>query len=112
MKNSPGLHLSTVLVSLILVIPPSPVHSATTAIKPNSSGMFRPVQGSNGPAMIPNSPGFSSHPLPAGGGSRGPAPGSTDEANLKNAARMIVEGGATFRSDTFGDEAFWGDALK
>ena len=25
---------------------------------------------------------------------------------------MIVEGGATFRSDTFGDEAFWGDALK
>lgn len=29
-----------------------------------------------------------------------------------NAIRMIDEGRQTFRYDTFGDEAFWGDALK
>jgi Di-haem oxidoreductase, putative peroxidase len=29
-----------------------------------------------------------------------------------NAERMIAEGKHTFRYDTFGDEAFWGDALK
>src|SRR5689334_18556698 len=28
------------------------------------------------------------------------------------AKRMIVEGQQTFRFDTFGDEAFWGDTLK
>src|SRR5688572_463031 len=32
---------------------------------------------------------------------------------VKNAAnRMIDEGRATFRFDTFGDEVFWGDTLK
>jgi hypothetical protein len=30
----------------------------------------------------------------------------------KNAADMLEEGRATFRFDTFGDEAFWGDTLK
>lgn len=30
----------------------------------------------------------------------------------QNAARMIQEGRRTFRYDTFGDEAFWGDALQ
>jgi hypothetical protein len=29
----------------------------------------------------------------------------------RDALRMIAEGRRTFRSDTFGDEAFWGDAL-
>src|SRR5215471_13272025 len=29
-----------------------------------------------------------------------------------NSARMMDEGKNTFRFDTFGDEAFWGDALK
>jgi hypothetical protein len=29
-----------------------------------------------------------------------------------NAARMIAEGRKTFRFDTFGDEAFWGDTLR
>jgi hypothetical protein len=31
---------------------------------------------------------------------------------LKNAGKMISEGQHTFRFDTFGDEAFWGDKLK
>jgi hypothetical protein len=31
---------------------------------------------------------------------------------FQNAAKMIVEGRHTFRFDTFGDEAFWGDTLK
>jgi hypothetical protein len=30
----------------------------------------------------------------------------------QNAQRMIAEGKHTFRYDTFGDEAFWGDRLK
>jgi hypothetical protein len=35
------------------------------------------------------------------------------EANIdKNAAAMMEEGRNTFRFDTFGDEAFWGDTLK
>src|SRR5947209_12886002 len=33
------------------------------------------------------------------------------DATLRNAARMIAEGRQTFRFDTFGDEAFWGDTL-
>jgi hypothetical protein len=35
-----------------------------------------------------------------------------DEAIRRNGERMIEEGQQTFRYDTFGDEAFWGDALK
>jgi hypothetical protein len=34
------------------------------------------------------------------------------DPTINNAARMITEGRQTFRYDTFGDEAFWGDALK
>ena len=34
------------------------------------------------------------------------------DPTINNAARMITEGRQTFRFDTFGDEAFWGDALK
>jgi hypothetical protein len=33
------------------------------------------------------------------------------DATLRNAAKMIAEGKQTFRFDTFGDEAFWGDTL-
>jgi hypothetical protein len=35
-----------------------------------------------------------------------------EELVHRNAARMIAEGRHTFRYDTFGDEAFWGDTLK
>jgi len=43
-----------------------------------------------------------------------PKHASADELDPVKAAadRMIDEGRATFRFDTFGDEAFWGDALK
>src|SRR5262249_48007264 len=45
-----------------------------------------------------------------------PAPASplseTDVQNLVSASQMIMEGRRTFRFDTFGDEAFWGDTLK
>jgi len=39
------------------------------------------------------------------------AVGATD-ATQENARRMLAEGRHTFRFDTFGSEAFWGDALK
>ena len=35
-----------------------------------------------------------------------------DKEIEQNAARMLREGRQTFRADTFGDEAFWGDQLK
>jgi hypothetical protein len=35
-----------------------------------------------------------------------------DLQNLRSAAQMIMEGRRTFRFDTFGNEAFWGDTLK
>jgi hypothetical protein len=38
--------------------------------------------------------------------------GAFDLEIIRNAARMISEGRQTFRFDTFGDEAFWGDALR
>jgi hypothetical protein len=34
------------------------------------------------------------------------------DPTLAVAAAMIEEGRQTFRHDTFGDEAFWGDTLK
>jgi hypothetical protein len=34
------------------------------------------------------------------------------EATFQNAAQMVVEGQQTFRFDTYGDEAFWGDTLQ
>src|SRR5437588_225185 len=37
---------------------------------------------------------------------------ANDQNILSNSARMLVEGRQTFRFDTFGDEAFWGDTLK
>src|SRR4051794_332003 len=40
--------------------------------------------------------------------------GQTSTANptMENATKMLSEGKQTFRFDTFGDEAFWGDSLK
>lgn len=35
-----------------------------------------------------------------------------DRRNVRGALRMIIEGQKTFRHDTFGDEVFWGDALR
>jgi hypothetical protein len=40
------------------------------------------------------------------------APDTTGDPVTAAAAKMVAEGRATFRSDTFGDEAFWGDTLK
>jgi hypothetical protein len=41
-----------------------------------------------------------------------PSPRTEPSGVERNAAQMINEGRQTFRFDTFGDEAFWGDALK
>jgi hypothetical protein len=38
--------------------------------------------------------------------------GRQDDAIQHNAQRMIREGRHTFRFDTFGDQAFWGDTLR
>ena len=38
--------------------------------------------------------------------------GAHDDAISQNAEQMLAEGKQTFRFDTFGDEAFWGDTLK
>src|SRR5262245_51467376 len=40
------------------------------------------------------------------------SPPAIFDPTIVNASRMITEGRWTFRFDTFGDEAFWGDALK
>ena len=37
---------------------------------------------------------------------------AAEDPQIENAERMIHEGRKTFRFDTFGDEAFWGDSLK
>src|SRR5262245_56410687 len=42
---------------------------------------------------------------------RGPAP-DFDDVIQRNASQFIQQGRQIFRFDTFGDEAFWGDALK
>src|SRR5262245_61207273 len=42
---------------------------------------------------------------------RGPAR-NFDNVIRKNASQFIDQGRQIFRYDTFGDEAFWGDALK
>ena len=36
----------------------------------------------------------------------------TTDSTLENTQRMVEEGRRTFRSDTFGSEAFWGDTLQ
>lgn len=40
------------------------------------------------------------------------SPGAPKDPVKDTAARLIDEGRETFRNDTFGDEAFWGDALR
>jgi hypothetical protein len=47
--------------------------------------------------------------------SASPAPSASvgiTDATLDNSRRMVEEGRRTFRSDTFGSEAFWGDTLQ
>jgi len=41
-----------------------------------------------------------------------PAPKNADAENARHAQAMLDEGKKTFRFDTFGSEAFWGDALQ
>ncbi len=41
-----------------------------------------------------------------------PAASDVDAAILQHSERMLKNGRQTFRYDTFGDEAFWGDALQ
>jgi hypothetical protein len=50
---------------------------------------------------------LASEPLTATGPSR-----ASDDANVAAGTAAIVAGRNTFRFDTFGDEAFWGDTLK
>jgi hypothetical protein len=52
-----------------------------------------------------------SRPPATGGGGSGAAAADSDPA-MASARRMIEEGRQTFRFDTFGDEAFWGDTLQ
>jgi len=44
--------------------------------------------------------------------SNGAAPSGFDKTIEDNADRMVRDGRRIFRFDTFGDEAFWGDALQ
>lgn len=46
------------------------------------------------------------------GADSGPAERESADPVASNVSRMIQEGRETFRFDTFGNEAFWGDALK
>jgi cytochrome c2 len=50
--------------------------------------------------------------IAAAGGSNGHAGQGTGDAVKDNALLMIDQGRQTFRFDTFGDEAFWGDTIK
>src|SRR5262249_37034327 len=43
---------------------------------------------------------------------KGPSPAGFDSVILRNAERMMKEGQHIFRFDTFGSEAFWGDAVQ
>src|SRR5881398_2718143 len=49
---------------------------------------------------------------PAGNAVSAGVPSGFDKVIEDNANRMVREGRQTFRFDTFGDEAFWGDMLK
>jgi hypothetical protein len=41
-----------------------------------------------------------------------PAPSANDQMISNYAQEMLTQGKEIFRYDTFGDEAFWGDALR
>src|SRR5436190_4952582 len=45
-------------------------------------------------------------------GKRAMAQTASSDPTANNAAKMLLDGRQTFRFDTFGDEAFWGDGLK
>src|SRR5438445_2949716 len=49
---------------------------------------------------------------PAGNAVSAGVPSGFDKVIEDNANRMVRDGRHTFRFDTFGDEAFWGDALQ
>src|SRR5438128_10909739 len=49
---------------------------------------------------------------PAGNALSAGVPRGFDKVIEDNANRMVREGRQTLRFDTFGDEAFWGDALR
>src|SRR5207247_1962651 len=49
---------------------------------------------------------------PAGNAVSAGVPSGFDKVIEDNANRMVREGRQTFRFDTFGDEAFWGDTLQ
>jgi len=46
-----------------------------------------------------------------GAGAYAAEPAHFDHQIGKNADRMVAQGRQTFRFDTFGEEAFWGDTL-
>ncbi|HEY9284652.1 MAG TPA: hypothetical protein VIP46_14445 [Pyrinomonadaceae bacterium] len=46
------------------------------------------------------------------GKGNGKPPAGSEQLTDANAQRMLAEGKKTFRDDTFGDEAFWSDALQ
>src|SRR2546427_7419564 len=49
---------------------------------------------------------------PAGNAPSAAVPWGFDKEVEANANRLVREGRQAFRFDTFGDEAFWGDALQ
>jgi len=51
-------------------------------------------------------------PSPQPVGTSGRSTGNFDQDIQRHAQQMIEEGRKTFRFETFGDEAFWGDQLK
>lgn len=52
------------------------------------------------------------HGVRADQGNGGPPPSGFDAQILANSQQMIDAGRQTFRYDTFGDEAFWGDTVQ
>jgi len=48
----------------------------------------------------------------SGSGEPGPPAANADKKARQDAQAMLAEGRRIFRFDTFGDEAFWGDALQ
>ena len=56
--------------------------------------------------------GYGLKATPADQSQNGKASGLFDRQILKNASEMLNEGRRIFRFDTFGDEAFWGGALR
>ena len=69
------------------------------------------AMGSLGLYFASRGPGTAYGAGPQSSVTRAAAPMAMDDISA-NAQRMVDEGRRTFRSDTFGDEAFWTDALK